>query len=256
MKEKQGKIGFDRALKLRWLNATAEWTAHGFSPNEIRVRLDQLLEGEVAGEDSRSAKGKTKTVLLHIWTLVPDHLKPLRNEGLGLIGELPPNNQLAVHWGMCLATYPFFRVVVEATGRLIKLQREFTKAQIQRRVEEVYGTRETVTRATRRVLQSLVEWDALVEDKERGLYQANSLLNIANAKLAIWMTEAILASSDFSSATLTAVTQSPALFPFILTSLNPRDIEANERLELLRYGLDQEFVKLRERGRESELSVG
>jgi len=59
-------IGFDRKIQLGWLDATAGWAAEGLSPREIRNRLDEVLAGKVAGSGSHSARGKTKTVLLHI----------------------------------------------------------------------------------------------------------------------------------------------------------------------------------------------
>jgi hypothetical protein len=107
MNREQGKIGFDRQIRLAWLDATADLAAHGLSAQEIRAKLDQVLDGEVAGSDSHSAKGKTKTVLLHIWSLVPEDYKPLRDEGLALIRQQPADSRIIVHWGMCIATYSF-----------------------------------------------------------------------------------------------------------------------------------------------------
>ena len=162
-------IGFDRKIRLRWLDATAEWTAQGLAAPAIRGQLERLLDGHVAGEGSHSARGKTMTVLLHVWTAVPDAVAPLRDDGLALLRGRAGRDRLPLHWGMCLATYPFFRDVAAATGRLLALQGSAGLSQVVRRMTESWGERTTVTRAVQRVVRSFVEWGALVEtgDRER-----------------------------------------------------------------------------------------
>ena len=59
-----------------------------------------------------------------------------------------------VHWGMCLATYPFFRDVAAATGRLLALQESAALSQIVRRMAESWSERTTATRAVQRVVRS------------------------------------------------------------------------------------------------------
>ena len=51
-------IGFDRKIRLSWLDATAEWTLQGPSPAEIRAQLERLLDGQVYGSGSHSARGR------------------------------------------------------------------------------------------------------------------------------------------------------------------------------------------------------
>ena len=81
-------VGFDRKIRLSWLDATADWLSQGLSVADIRTRLGRLLDGEVAGGGTHSARGKTITVLLHIWVLVPDELLSLRNDGLDVLRGL------------------------------------------------------------------------------------------------------------------------------------------------------------------------
>ena len=91
MNRDQSAIGFDRKIRLSWLDATAEWVAQGKSAAEIRGKLDLLLEGEVTGE---AARKKTKSVLLRTWLLVPDHLQALRDEGLVLLAKQQAQTRL------------------------------------------------------------------------------------------------------------------------------------------------------------------
>ena len=115
-------VGFDRKIHLSWLDATADWASQGLPAADIRQRLDRLLDGQVAGIGSHSARGKTMTVLMHVWVLVPDTLVPLRDDGLLLLRDWGEDSRLPLHWGMCLAGYPFFRDVASTTGRLLSLQ--------------------------------------------------------------------------------------------------------------------------------------
>ena len=158
-------IGFDRKIHLSWLDATAEWTAQGLTAAEVRTQLERLLEGQVAGDGPHNARGKTITVLLHIWVAVPDALVPFRDEGLVLLRGRSGRDRLPVHWGMCLATYPFFREVAATTGRLLALQGTAALSQIVRRMTESWGERSTLTRAVQRVVRSFVEWGILVGDR-------------------------------------------------------------------------------------------
>ena len=51
-------IGFDRKISLRWLDATAEWTAQGLATPAIRGQLERLLDGQVAGGGSAALVGR------------------------------------------------------------------------------------------------------------------------------------------------------------------------------------------------------
>jgi hypothetical protein len=128
---------------------------------------------------------------------------------------------------------------------LTKLQGEVAVAQVQRRAQEVFGTRETVIRAVQRVFQSLIEWGTLQETGEKGVYKASAAIPVKDHNLTAWLVEAVLISQGSSASALSAITQSPSLFPFILDSLNIKQLEKSVRLELLRQGLNQDVVKLR-----------
>jgi len=247
MTTKRRTIGFDRKIQTAWLDATADWVAQGLSVPEIRSKLHELLEGAVAGEGPHSARGKTITVLLHVWVLVPNGLVPLRDDGLALLRDRPGRDRLTLHWGMCVATYPFFRDVTATTGRLLALQGTAALSQITRRMAEGWGERSTVIRAVQRVVRSLVLWGVIEETAERGVFAAKPKVVVGRTdEVGPWLLEAGMSNCEKGTRTLAGILTDSALFPFTM-HLSRRDVERNSRLEIHREGLDTDLVVLRSR---------
>lgn len=235
-------IGFDRKIELDWLDATAGAVAGGLGPAGVREHLQQLLDGVVAGSGHRSARDKTVTVLTHVWASVPEHLAPLRDEGLQLLEGRRGLERLPVHWGMCLVGYPFFRDVVQHAGRLITLQGAFNLHSVTRRMAEVWGDRSTVTRATQRVVRSMVLWGALAEGREKGSFALEKRLRVGGQDpVGPWLVESLIAAGGGRPPSLRSVLAAPALFPFQV-EVSAGAVRARERLEVHRRGLDEDVV--------------
>ena len=188
-------VGFDRKIHLSWLDATADWASQGLPAAEIRKRLDRLLDGQVAGIGSHSARGKTMTVLMHVWVLVPDTLVPLRDDGLLLLRDRGEDSRLPLHWGMCLAGYRFFRDVAATTGRLLSLQGRAPLSQIVRRMTESWGARSTVRRAVQRVVRSFVAWGVVVETGKQGIFAPAPRIAVHDPAVGAWLLEAGIADT-------------------------------------------------------------
>jgi len=243
---KRRTIGFDRKIQLTWLDATADWAAQGLSVVDIRERLEQSLEPKVAGTGPHSARGKTMTVLLHIWVLVPDALVPLRDDGLALLRGRSGRDRLPLHWGMCMATYPFFRDVAATTGRLLSLQGTVALSQVVRRMTESWGERSTLIRATQRLVRSFVEWGVLVETDERGIFAPTPKVTVAHGNgLGPWLLEAGISNCDKQARPFRSLVGAASFFPLNL-KLSPRDVRSSSRLEVYRQGLDEDVVMLKE----------
>ena len=224
-------VGFDRKIRLSWLDATADWAAQGLSAAAIRKRLARLLDDQVAGKGWHSARGKTITVLVHVWVLVPDTLVPLRDDGFLLLRDRGEDSRLPLHWGMCLAGYPFFRDVASTTGRLLSLQGTAALSQIVRRVTESWGTRSTVTRAVQRIVRSFVAWGVVVETMERGIVAPAPKIVVHDPAVGAWLLEAGIADTDCQQYPLHSLVASASIYPFELR-LAVRDLKRRPRLEL------------------------
>lgn len=239
-------VGFDRRIRVCWLDATARLAAQGLSVPVMRDRLNDLLDGQVSGDSPQSARGKTRTVLLRIWVTVPNRVVPLRDEAVTAVadGDIPDLRPL--HWGMCLASYPFFRDVASITGRLLSLQRSVTLAAVNRRITERYGARSTVLRASQRVVRSMVDWGVLKETRGRGVFGPALPIDVHGntphgTELAGWLIEAALLASGRDSMRLGSLARHPMLFPF-KTGGTARDVLARTRLEFFREGAGEEVV--------------
>ena len=237
-------IGFDRKIRLSWLDATAEWTIQGLSAPEIRALLERLLDGQVAGDGPHSARGKTMTVLLHVWTTVPDAAVPLRDDALALLRGRTGRDRLPLHWGMCLATYPFFRDVAATTGRLLALQGTASLSQIVRRMAESWGERSTVTRAVQRVVRSFVDWGALAESGDRGIFSPAAKVVVSGDGAGPWLVEAGLVSRGRQEYPLRGLVDGVSFYPIHL-ALSVGDVSRSPRLEVCRQGLDEDVVLLK-----------
>ncbi len=238
-------VGFDRKIHLSWLDATADWASQGLPAADIRKRLDRLLDGQVAGIGSHSARGKTMTVLMHLWVLVPDTVVPLRDDGLLLLRASVERDRLPLHWGMCLAGYPFFRDVASTTGRLLSLQGSAALSQIVRRMTESWGTRSTVTRAVQRVVRSFVAWGVVVETEERGIIAPAPKIAVHNAAVGAWLLEAGIADGASRAYPLHGLAGSSSFYPFDLR-LAARDLVRRPRLEVHHQALDGAVVSSRQ----------
>ena len=249
MNERTSRIGYSQRVRLEWLDATADLILAGNDRKAINASLQELLADKVSvgGQAVRGNREKIITILMKTWLNVPRGLEPLRDEGLELLRGLDRNNRVAVHWGMSLAAYPFWGTVAAHTGRLLRLQRSAAAVQVQRRIMERYGERATVGRATRRVLRAFIDWGILDDTPTKGIYVQGRRYTIRDPKRIAWLAEAVLTARTTGSAAARDLLESPSLFPFRLTQVRAQQVVSlSPRLDLLRHGLDDDLIMLRE----------
>jgi hypothetical protein len=241
------QIGIDRVVRLKWLEKTASLVLAENDAVAVKKILREDLH-EYFQTDKSTVRGsvdKSITVLVRIWIRVPSELEALRSDGITLLRQLPKKDHVAVHWGMTMASYPFWASVAGQVGRLLRLQSSVAAAHIQRRVREQYGERETVSRRVRYVLRSFVDWGVLCESGAKGVYSAGLPLSVDNIRLVSWLVEASLHARSNGSARLKDVVDGPDLFPFQIKPIFGEKLSTtSQRIELLRHGIDDELVML------------
>jgi len=248
MTRRTNQIGFSQRVRLEWIEQTANLVLAGKDRSAVNDALQELLIDKVSvgGNAQRGNREKIVTILLKAWLTVPTELETLRVEGLDLFKRSPQHDHLAIHWGMVIAAYPFWSGVAVQVGRLLRLQGSAAAAQVQRRVREQYGERETVSRATRRVLRSYLDWGVLQESGATGIYTAGTTLAIDNSRLIAWLAEASLHARENCSTPLKELIGGPSFFPFRIQSIQAESLAAiSPRLDIQRHGFDNDLVMLR-----------
>ena len=245
-------VGISQRVRLEWLDETARLVWAGCNSGHVAAALDEMLLDKVSvgGTARRNNREKTVTILTRIWSRPPPPLIPLRDAGIRLLHDAGPSPSPAdpqtVHWGMTMAAYPFWSVVAAQVGRLLRLQGTATAAQINRRVQERYGERPTVARATQRVVRSFVDWGVLGDTGTRGQYAPAPPRAVSNPKLVAWLAEAALHARAGAPAPPTDLLNHPNLFPFRVSYVPQRSLAAaSPRLDVVQHGLDSELLVLR-----------
>ncbi len=237
-------VGFSQRIKLDWLDFTAQQQLKGHTPAEIKAALNDLLSDQlsVGSNARRSSRQKAISILSKIWVNVPQSFESFRDEGIALFKLQPKKTHVTLHWGMAMAVYPFFAVAAENMGRLLRLQEQVSTAQLQKRMCEKMGERETVRRSTRQLIRCWLEWGLLTEIDKKGIYTASEVQTITDAQLTAWLLESALIANKEQTAVLhNLVNYSPALFPFGLSS---DYFTPNERLETFSQGVSEVSVAI------------
>lgn len=233
------QIGFIYPIKRAWLDFTAQHLLKGHSSTEIKTALDEFLSDQISVNSTapRKTRQRVINVLLKIWVNVPPERKSFRDEGLALLKRIPNNQHLAIHWGMIMAIYPFFAIVAENVGRLLRLQQYVSITQLQKRMREKMGERETIFTATRKIIRCWAGWGVLIDTNKKEIYVVTERCTITDAQLMTWLLESALISSQGQSAVLhNLMNYTPALFPFNLSSTY---FIPNERLETFSQGVSE-----------------
>lgn len=247
MTRNEGMIGYNRTVRLRWLDETVDLFLVGQTAPEIIETLRQRLQNQlsIGSNAERGSREKTITILLKTWVRVPPQVRDLRDNAIEILHDIPRTHRLPLHWGITMAVYPFWRTVADVVGRLFRLQGTAGAQQVQRRVRELLGEREAVSRSTRYVLRAFKDWGVIVDGEQKGYYMPTTPFPIQNPRLASWLVEATLLASNSPSGDFRVLLNSPALFPFQMSRLSVDTLTRSGRLTVVRHGMEDVLVQLR-----------
>jgi len=182
------RIGFDRLIRLRWLDRAALLAAELRDAEVLHQAVLAQLAGELPGAKARL---NTASILTRIWWRTPDEQIPLRDEALTQMRGCTPDERLLYHWGMCLLAYPLFRDVAATVGRLLRLQGVVRQAQVVSRISAAWGNRSTLDTAVPRIVRSFVDWGVLVVAEEKGAYLAGTQSTLSRREMTSWLLTAV-----------------------------------------------------------------
>jgi hypothetical protein len=224
------------------VSAVATQVSAGRTSQEVRKSIHKMVGGAIASGKPGAALTKTTTVLLHIWSQVPENAVGLRDRIAAVVPELDPHERLAAHWSMCISTYPFFLDVAANIGRLISLQGEVSLASLRRRLAERWGDRSLMPQATRKVVRSMVVW-GMLRDLKPGLYVGREKPLHVGERAGTFLAEGLLVGSGQRTLPVTDIEKHPALFPFA-TTVTARSLRAARHFSVHRQGVDMDMVEL------------
>ena len=228
------KIGFDRFIKGEW--ATMAMTVRLGQAESADVMA--LLEAEGL---SVAARKKIRTVLNRLWLEPREELADFVARGVALHAAKAPATVL--HWGVSIATYPFFAQVAEVVGRLTALQGDCAATEVQRRMSERYGEREGTYRMTNMVLQTQADWGAIIRMENSRRLVRKPALPVTGCGLTAWLMEAAIraAGKPISAAVITSL---PVLYPFAIEGSAAYTAAENKYLEIMSIGGGREAISL------------
>lgn len=232
-------VGFDRRIRLEWLDEVAFYYNKTIDPQVCADHMYDYLTGAMPGHRTRR---NIITILKRVWTEVPQEMVHVRDRGLNyLVSCNNVSERLAVHWGMIMSVYPFFRDVVELIGDMFTMQDEISMAQIYRRTVEQWGERSTVKHALEKLTGSLWQWGVLKKVKT-GTYAAKPKLFICETNQ-LWLIECLVRSySEREMPFFNAIT-STALFPFTI-NISKECFIGQDYFELSRQGLNNDMISV------------
>lgn len=204
------RIGFDRKIKLNWIEYYAQICRHEEDLENLKEQMHEALVEECP---RRASRIKNITVLQRIWSRVETEHQSLRRGALDILDEVEVSERLAIHWGMTLLAYPFFREIAACCGRLLKLQDTFNRQQIKEQITSAWGARPTLERAIPRVLESMVDWGALAEAEKGGIYRTQPEIPGLSERLRLWLLRVCL-EIEGGCLSLERAASLPYLFPF------------------------------------------
>ena len=241
-----GQVGFSQRIRLEWLEHTAQLVLQGRRACEIDSSLQELLKNKlsVGRRAERGNREKAITILKKVWVAPPRRIEFLRDEALEYLSEWDVGDHLVLHWCMAMAVYPFWGQVADAVGRLLRLQGQAVAGQVQQRLREQMGERETVARAARRVVRSFVVWKVVREGPGKGSYVPGLTQQVARKEGVLWVAKAVLSANGTLRGSLPAATKGAELFPFVLDSVSVRDVEACQDLAVVHQGADGVVIEL------------
>ena len=242
-------IGIKQAIRFEWMQKTANLLMAGLDAKTIRQELHEFLADRKGNGSEGTRSNQTRTFVANnlttSWVSPDPELIPFRDAALAFLRK-NPSMALAVHWGMVSVVYPFWFNVARQIGRLLALQDQLTQTQIINRLKEQYGDRQTVSRYGRFVIRSFIAWDVLKDSQSKGCYEKTVPVSIVEPDLAILMLESALWATPEAKGSMVLLLNNPAFFPFRLPMMTGDFVSLhNDRIEMVRYGLDDELLKLK-----------
>lgn len=237
-------IGFRRNIYLEWLEEAATLVCMGDEDGAIRAQLDHSLSSRIASDVNRR---QAIDILANTWLKSRVEHPILHATALRLFQKTTaPDDHIALHYGMTLLAYPFFRQAAQIIGQTLRFGGAVRTATLQEKMPQIVGDLGAVRAACKRVTFSLRNWGILVDGAKRYEYVAREpRLQPSQGELACWMLAASLEAGPANQLPLRDLVRAPELFPFEM-DVTAQSLNACRLLDVQRTGGGWDVVAMSE----------
>ena len=206
-------IGFNRNIKLDWLNAAASFCTDTNDPAEIRDRLEGVLVQDRSGVE---AIRKSIDILINIWhknkkeypflvDFATKHFQKTFN----------PLDRIWLHFGLTSLYYSFFRETTSVIGKLSRRGNLVTNKEVIKQLISDRGHLGSLERSAQRIVSSLREWDLLIDTNQTYAYKARyHELETESLELQVWLLQCAFIGKNVAQIPYEDLIRLPELFPF------------------------------------------
>ena len=180
----------------------------------------------------------TRIILLNTWYR---NDPVIQEECITICRRIAKADRLSLHWALLLLAYPVFFDLTSIIGSIAGYSDEINATQIKARIYDKWGARSTLEHSLTKNLQSLKDMDILIPINRAGKYSIKRH-TISDPQSVCAICAAILAHSPDGYMTWEAITNHPALFPFVIEHVTQADVAACKYLTLERMG-DQVVIR-------------
>lgn len=240
-------IGFRRNLYLDWLEQTATLACLCVPEREARARLEEALAKPIRYDTNRR---QAIDQLLNIWYGTADGRQALHAAALELYqSHAATDDHIALHYGLALVAYPFFRQGTELVGRTLRFGGTVRTSTLQEQLPATLGNLGALSGACKRITFSLRQWGLLVDGEKRFEYVAREpLLQPSSEPLQCWLLAAALTAHPSEALAYDDLVHLPELFPFEI-ELTARAARRCALLQVHRSGAGYDMVLVAEAAR-------
>ena len=208
-------IGFNRNVKLDWLNAVASFVIETSDSAEIRQRLDTVLSHDRTGVE---AKRKTIDILINIWLKNGEQHPGLYQFATECFkNTVIPTDRLWLHYGLTILYYKFFRDCANVMGKMSRYGELIATSNLKKALIAQRGNLGSLERSVERIVSSLRDWEVLIDSDTKYAYIAKYReYDSSNIDLQSWMLKCALTAKGVEQLPYEDLIRLPELFPFVI----------------------------------------
>ena len=209
------RVLLDRDIDKKWMDAALRLPDIG-DVAASRAAIDAILEGTYLGKEARQ---KTLTAIARSWITPTDGGLSMTKGARDLSAHA--SDLAPLHFGVLLATQPFFADLARAVGTAMFGSDEVDTNDLRRRMSRTWGTRGAVDRSVQANVKTMRSIGVL-HGEPTSSSSTRSRRDVKDPETAAWLIACVLVSQSAESIDGHDAQAVPELFAFELTTAIPR----------------------------------